>query len=101
MTRYGLPTQRPLLLVCSRIEDKYLVNQPHFCMTDDHSMPCPLLNSLPLPSLSPSFFGCSHQALNKGRADDRPTKDIIPEIPIQSMMWRFLYGMKIPVWHNW
>ena len=95
MTRYGLPTQRPLLLACSRIEDKCLVNQLHFCMTDDHSVPCPLLNSLPLSLLSPSLFGCSHQALNKGRADDGPTKDIIPEIPIQSVMWLSLYEMKI------
>lgn len=56
-------------------------------MTDDHSVPLSLL--------SPSLFGCSHQALNKGRADDGPTKDIIPEIPIQSVMWLSLYEMKI------
>lgn len=90
MMRYGLPTQRPLLLACSRIEDKCLVNQPYFCKADDHSMPCPLLNSLPMSLPSPSFFGCSHQALNKGGADDGPTKDIIPEVPIQSVMWLFL-----------
>ena len=83
-----------LLLACSRIEVKCLVNQLHFCMTDDRSVPYPLLNSLLLSLFSPSIFGFSHQALNKGHADG-PTKDIIPEIPIQSVMWLSLYGMKI------